>query len=70
MSGIMAANQVTEVEAEKYGRPEIAQGAWFTQGATRMDDQQHVLSGLIQTLDAMQGFTNRERIPSLPSTSQ
>lgn len=61
MSGIMAENQVTAEEAGEYGRPDIAQGAWFTEGVTRMDDQQHVLSGLIFTLDAMEGFRDRAR---------
>jgi hypothetical protein len=51
MSGIMATNQVTPAEAADYGHPDIAEGAWFSQGATRMDDQQHALSGLLQTLE-------------------
>jgi hypothetical protein len=53
MSGIMAENQVTAAEAGEYGRPDIAQGAWFSEGMTRMDDQQHALSGLTATLDAI-----------------
>jgi hypothetical protein len=68
MSGIMAENQVTEEEATEYGRPDVARGAWFTEGATRMDDQQHVLSGLIFTLDAMDGYGDRRRILVLPVT--
>lgn len=63
MSGIMAENQVTAEEAGEYLRPGIAQGAWFTEGVTRMDDQQHVLSGLIFTLDALDGFRDRARSP-------
>jgi hypothetical protein len=55
MSGIAAENQVSAEESSDYGRPDIAEGAWFIQGSTRMDDQQHMLSGLIQTLDAMPG---------------
>ena len=61
MSGIMAENQVTAEEATEYGRPDVAQSAWFSEGVTRMDDQQHVLSGLIFTLDAMEGFRDRAR---------
>lgn len=35
-------------------------GAWFLDGVTRMDDQQHVISGLIYTADAMDGDARRE----------
>jgi small neutral amino acid transporter SnatA (MarC family) len=35
-------------------------GAWFTNGVTRMDDQQHVISGLIYTADAIDGDARRE----------
>jgi hypothetical protein len=70
MSGILAENQVTRVESDLYSRPGLAEGAWFTDGATRMDDQQHVLSGMIQTLDAAAGFRDRQRILSLPLTGE
>jgi hypothetical protein len=57
VSGIAAENQVSKNQANGYGRPDIAEGAWFSQDATRMDDQQHMLSGLIQTLDAIEHST-------------
>jgi hypothetical protein len=35
-------------------------GAWFVDGLTRMDDQQHAISGLLYTADALDGRTQRE----------
>ena len=31
-------------------RPERVEGAWFRDGETRMDDQQHALAGLLRTI--------------------
>lgn len=64
MSGIMAANQVSRAESDAYKRPGYVEGAWLADGATRMDDQQHVLSGLIWTLDVMEGQQDRIREPA------
>jgi len=47
-AGILAERQVSESEASQYGVPGIAQGAWITNGVTRMDDQQHALSALVR----------------------
>lgn len=33
-----------------------ARGAWFTGGVTRMDDQQHAISGLLATADALEAL--------------
>jgi hypothetical protein len=59
-SGILAARQVTEEEAQGYSRPDLARGAWFGRGETRMDDMQHALSGLIYTLGIMHDNPVRE----------
>jgi hypothetical protein len=40
------------------GQAEV--GAWFAEGITRMDDQQHAISGLIYTADAIDGRVMRE----------
>ena len=48
-AGMLAERQVTADELGGYDRPGIAEGAWFTKGATRMDDQQHALSALLLT---------------------
>jgi len=59
-SGILAARQVGETQAATYTRPGAARGAWFRGGETRMDDQQHAFSGLLYTLDALNGRVQRE----------
>lgn len=59
ISGIMAANQATREDATAYTDPQRVAGAWFRHDVTRMDDQQHTLSGLIYTLDAMNGDADR-----------
>lgn len=46
--GMLAERQVSADEAARYARPPLAEGAWFTKGVTRMDDQQHALSGLLR----------------------
>ena len=58
-SGILAARQVTEREAATYPRPDLVRGAWVRTGETRMDDQQHAFSGLLYTLDAIEGRVQR-----------
>ncbi|MEX2236060.1 MAG: hypothetical protein WEB00_00800 [Dehalococcoidia bacterium] len=38
----------------------LIDGAWFVEGLTRMDDQQHAISGLIYTGDALDDRSRRE----------
>jgi hypothetical protein len=63
-AGILTARQVDAEEAVGFPRPGLMQGVWFTRGETRMDDQQHALSGLLYTLDALAGDT--QRAPETP----
>ena len=37
-------------DAADASRPERVEGAWFLDGETRMDDQQHALAGLLRTI--------------------
>ena len=46
-AGMLAERQVSEAEAGDTGNPRRNRGAWFTYDVTRMDDQQHALSGLL-----------------------
>jgi len=48
-AGMLYVRQVTAGEAAGGERPDLLEGAWFTEGVTRMDDQQHALSGLIRS---------------------
>ena len=47
-AGMLADRQVE-------GGPELVDGAWFTDDISRMDDQQHALSGLLLGADAVDG---------------
>jgi hypothetical protein len=67
-SGILAARQASVDEAGAYASPGRVQGAWFRDGGTRMDDQQHALSGMMYALDALQGRVDRG--PDDPITSR
>ena len=40
--------------------PPLEAGAWFIHDVTRMDDQQHAISGLIYTADGQEGRVKRE----------
>ena len=64
-SDLLAQRQAPEDE------PPLEAGAWFIHGVTRMDDQQHAISGLIYTADGIEGRLRREpdhpqRGPSTP----
>ncbi len=63
IAGIMADLQVTPEEAQSYPQPGLAAGAWYRDGVTRMDDQQHTLSGIIYTIDVLQDNPIREPQP-------
>lgn len=55
MSGMMVDRQVDAAKALEAGRPDLARGAWFYRGYSQMDDQQHVIAALFQSLPAMEG---------------
>jgi hypothetical protein len=65
--GILAEQQVSSDDAAGYAQPDLVEGAWFIGGETRMDDQQHALSGLLYTVDALDDRPQRE--PDAPMTS-
>ncbi|MDE2935081.1 MAG: hypothetical protein OXS47_14590 [Chloroflexota bacterium] len=48
-AGILASRQVSSDASGAWPSPALAAGAWFRDGITRMDDQQHALSGLALT---------------------
>jgi hypothetical protein len=55
--------------ARQAGEERIPQeaGAWFNRGITRMDDQQHAISGLLYTADALEDDPVREPQPWVAS---
>ncbi len=64
-AGILAARQTDADEAADSARPGLVEGAWVQRGETRMDDQQHALSGLIYTLRALKGLPRVSDTPVL-----
>ena len=48
-AGILAQRQQTAMQAAASARPAVIEGAWYREGITRMDDQQHALSGLLRS---------------------
>lgn len=49
-AGMELDRQWTAERAARSKAPQIAEGAWFTDGLTRMDDQQHALSGILWSI--------------------
>ncbi len=58
-ASLLANRQSDAAGALAYPRPGLVEGAWVTRGETRMDDQQHALSGLLFAADALEGRTLR-----------
>ncbi len=53
-AAVLVARQADAAQAAGYARPELVEGAWFSDDVTRMDDQQHAMAGLIRTVAALQ----------------
>jgi small neutral amino acid transporter SnatA (MarC family) len=59
VAGLAVSEQSDAEDAAKAARPERVEGAWFRDGETRMDDQQHALAALLRTVpivEAEEGF--------------
>jgi small neutral amino acid transporter SnatA (MarC family) len=50
IAGLAVSAQSDAADAANAVRPERVAGAWFRDGETRMDDQQHALAGLLRTI--------------------
>jgi small neutral amino acid transporter SnatA (MarC family) len=57
IAGLAIAAQSDADDAAGFARPERVEGAWFRDGVTRMDDQQHAISGLLRTIPIAEGLT-------------
>jgi small neutral amino acid transporter SnatA (MarC family) len=49
-AGLAISAQSDRADAAGFAQPRRVQGAWFRDGETRMDDQQHALAGLLRTI--------------------
>jgi small neutral amino acid transporter SnatA (MarC family) len=54
VAGLAVEKQSDAEDAAEAARPERIEGAWFVDGTTRMDDQQHALAGLLRTIPIAQ----------------
>ena len=50
VAALAVSTQADAQDAADAPRPERVEGAWFADGETRMDDQQHALAGLLRTI--------------------
>jgi small neutral amino acid transporter SnatA (MarC family) len=50
IAGLAVSAQSNRADAADAARPGRVEGAWFRDGETRMDDQQHALAGLLRTI--------------------
>jgi small neutral amino acid transporter SnatA (MarC family) len=60
VAGLAIDEQSDADEAADAARPERVEGAWFTDGETRMDDQQHALAGLLRTIPIVEAGQGTE----------
>jgi small neutral amino acid transporter SnatA (MarC family) len=61
IAGLALGEQSDAQDAANAAQPERVEGAWFRDGETRMDDQQHALAGLLRTIpivEAGEGSTS------------
>ena len=70
-ASLLSHRQTDAAEAAGFARPDLVEGAWVTRGKTRMDDQQHALSGLLFAADALEGRTLRspDELLTIPSAA-
>ena len=54
IAGLAVSAQSDREDAANPARPERVEGAWFRDGETRIDDQQHPLAGLLRTIPIVQ----------------
>jgi small neutral amino acid transporter SnatA (MarC family) len=59
IAGLAVQAQSTDANAARAARPGRVAGAWFRNGETRMDDQQHTLDGLLRTVAIVEAASSR-----------
>ncbi len=63
MAGLAIAAQSDAADAAGEPNPSRVEGAWFRDGETRMDDQQHALAGLLRTVAIVQAGGGSDDAP-------
>jgi small neutral amino acid transporter SnatA (MarC family) len=59
IAGLAVQAQSTDEDAARAAQPGRVAGAWFRNGETRMDDQQHPLDGLLRTIAIVDATSSR-----------
>jgi small neutral amino acid transporter SnatA (MarC family) len=67
VAGLALEKQSDAEDAAGASRPERVEGAWFVDGTTRMDDQQHALAGLLRTIPIAQASASESSGDDTPS---
>ncbi len=67
IAGLAVEMQSDAEDAAGSARPEAVEGAWFAEGETRMDDQQHALAGLLRTIPIVEAGEADSSGPDGPS---
>jgi small neutral amino acid transporter SnatA (MarC family) len=67
VAGLAIEAQSDGEEAADAARPERVEGAWFIDGETRMDDQQHALAGLLRTIPIVEASGSSPGSDDAPS---
>jgi small neutral amino acid transporter SnatA (MarC family) len=67
IAGLAIDAQSDRSDAARYPRPDRVEGAWFRDGETRMDDQQHALAGLLRTIPIAQATAAADPSDGPPS---
>jgi small neutral amino acid transporter SnatA (MarC family) len=56
VAGLAVGEQSDAADAANAAWPERVEGAWYRNGETRMDDQQHALAGLLRTIPIVEAI--------------
>ncbi|HEY6637048.1 MAG TPA: hypothetical protein VIZ61_05120, partial [Solirubrobacterales bacterium] len=59
IAGLAVSAQSGRADAAGAARPDLVAGAWFRDGETRMDDQQHALAALLRTVPIVEATSGR-----------
>jgi small neutral amino acid transporter SnatA (MarC family) len=59
IAGLAVSAQSGRADAAGAARPDLVEGAWFRDGETRMDDQQHALAALLRTVPIVEATSGR-----------
>lgn len=64
VAGLAIEAQASAADAARYGKPSRVEGAWFRDGETRMDDQQHTLAAMLRAVPVLEARGSSEDSPS------